>query len=1276
MATQRVSQVASHLSPKPSGFGRVGIKDMDDIVIVAALRTPITKANKGGFAEAGTEELLAAALEAVVNKAGIDKSLVTDIVVGNVRMPGSAYQWSRVAALYAGFPAETSVYAVNRACSSGLQAVANMAMAIKSGVTGIGIAGGAESMTRVGKTPVADPKDYFFEKPHVEDCLLPMGITSENVAEEFGVSRQKQDDFAFNSYQKAIAAQKNGLFDEEIIPVTFVNKSGQKVTVSKDDGMRPTTREALAKLKPAFKPTGSSTAGNSSQVSDGAAAVLMMKRSRALELGLKVQGKLLSFAAAGVPPRIMGIGPVYAIPKALAQAGVQISDIDIFEINEAFASQAIYCCEKLAIPFEKVNPKGGAIAIGHPVGATGARQVGTLLTELKRTGKQLGVISIQNNGIMDLSVLSDDFDDMERLDDPALDLEGLLSGPTEFAYQSLQPFAEAPRLSYQDALGSHQISQQNPAARGTDEPFDSDSTQIVPVNPSAKTVILQFTDGAQQMISYAPTPATATDSSLQGSNVALPLSVPHLSPQQETEPHPHLLQVENGLRARQRSLSTDTARSHRSGSTPNDPGGPTADSPHGLDDDDDGEMERLECMWVAPSRCDQVFSDPESLYKHLTEDHIGRKPHACTLCKKAFKRPQDLRKHERSHAELKTTLSEASPPPGLSPDRKISITARSPSTRYGSLPVRVKPEPEDDYGETIRGARKSDRGIRVAGASSRRGQGGVLGPSRGSEGGERAEQVTFEPDDGAISSGPNSAGHQRVRSEYSANLRMKPYPTASVSINRPSSRIESQTAIPAATFADSLPPSFAPTSMIGDVGALPAEWFRNSISSSINDQNLVFVRQDESAISLALSSPAEFGQYYSTMTLPNQNHDQVPSRSFVFSASVPAQPQRSMPAYGSYQTYQSSPMITSIGYPAAISQMDRYPVFPQPTIRYLIPALSAPNGRHGESAPISAHVHQYVEGGHANGPARSGAFPQPQHTLEIRDVHVDRIGGLYEYNSGNSRALQRGVDRPGDSPRLEAQGPPQSPRTSRLPELRWTESSSAQEDVEVPRVHPVWKPQPPRPHGRPTVGASKTDMFAREASRGSAIGEGVHIEEKRESKVGRIWSAIKKVSTRPLGKKSGEAPPVVSRADSGETRPAGALDLLASVAAHIGSEAESRAQPIARPTHDRRRGAPIAELIMSVDRLSLESRDANSQPASPRSSHDLGRTPATDKMALEDDVGPKGLGKNMGSTLERPVLKFPRTDRNPSESEIDLDEQLLDDLAGEEVEDWHDILSS
>ncbi|NWS23663.1 THIKB thiolase, partial [Polioptila caerulea] len=270
-----------------------------------------------------------------------------------------------------------------------------------------------------------DISSNMMDNPKARDCLIPMGITSENVAEKFGVSRKKQDAFALASQQKyhwahrhsavtallvsaskgpclwqAAKAQQMGLFKAEIVPVktTVADDEGNKktITVHQDEGIRPsTTLEGLAKLKPAFKEDGSTTAGNASQVSDGAAAVLLAKRSKAAQLGLPVLGVLRAFAVVGVPPDVMGIGPAYAIPVAVEKAGLTLNDIDIYEINEAFASQAVYCVEKLGIPMEKVNPLGGAIALGHPLGCTGARQVVTLLHELRRRGKRAyGVVSM------------------------------------------------------------------------------------------------------------------------------------------------------------------------------------------------------------------------------------------------------------------------------------------------------------------------------------------------------------------------------------------------------------------------------------------------------------------------------------------------------------------------------------------------------------------------------------------------------------------------------------------------------------------------------------------------------------------------------------------------------------------------------------------------------------------------------------------------------------------------------------------------------------------
>jgi acetyl-CoA acyltransferase 1 len=236
----------------------------------------------------------------------------------------------------------------------------------------------------------SDLSDEVLEYGPAAEVLTPMGTTSENVAAEFGVTRADQDAFALRSHNLAAKAQKEGLFKEEIVPITL--KDGTVVEL--DDGIRPTTAEKLAALKPAFKKDGSSTAGNSSQVTDGAAAVLLMRRSLANKLGLKVLARWLGYVNVGVPPRIMGIGPAVAIPAVLEQVGLTQKDIGIYEINEAFASQAVYCVRKLGIDVNKVNPKGGAIAFGHPMGATGARQVATLLPELRRRKEKYGLISM------------------------------------------------------------------------------------------------------------------------------------------------------------------------------------------------------------------------------------------------------------------------------------------------------------------------------------------------------------------------------------------------------------------------------------------------------------------------------------------------------------------------------------------------------------------------------------------------------------------------------------------------------------------------------------------------------------------------------------------------------------------------------------------------------------------------------------------------------------------------------------------------------------------
>ncbi|KAJ3188904.1 3-ketoacyl-CoA thiolase, peroxisomal [Gaertneriomyces sp. JEL0708] len=396
--TGRIAQIAGQLvGSNSSQSSTVGVKSPDDIVIVSALRTPVTKGLKGGLSQTPVEELLYHVLKATLDRTRIDPALVDDIQVGTVLTPGGGATLSRMAMLAAGFPETTSISTTHRQCSSGLQAVHYIANAIRAGEIDIGIGAGMESMSlnhAQGRKMAENVSEKILANQAASECLLPMGITSENVAEQFGISREKQDAFAARSHALAAKAQQESLYNDEMVPVpTTLN--GQPVTIIRDDGVRPTTTvEGLAKLKPVFKQGGSTTAGNASQVSDGAAAVLLMKRSKAQELGLPILGKFITFASAGVPPKVMGIGPAYAIPKVLSRLNLQPNDIDIYEINEAFASQAVYSVEKLGIDMKKVNPKGGAIAIGHPLGCTGARQIAALLPELKRTGGKLGVVSM------------------------------------------------------------------------------------------------------------------------------------------------------------------------------------------------------------------------------------------------------------------------------------------------------------------------------------------------------------------------------------------------------------------------------------------------------------------------------------------------------------------------------------------------------------------------------------------------------------------------------------------------------------------------------------------------------------------------------------------------------------------------------------------------------------------------------------------------------------------------------------------------------------------
>jgi len=412
---QRVQKLVDHVQqgfqhagqltaqPTASQLGKVGSKSPDDIVILSALRTPVCRARKGGFKDTMPDDLLKAALEGVVTQSGIKHKDVDDVVVGNVQLGGCYAAPARMAQFRAGFPAEVGLTTINRQCSSGLQAIATVANAIKAGMIDVGIGAGVESMTQAGgpmdgPMPPVNANEIMGNKL-ARDCMTPMGVSAENVAAKYNVTREAQDRMGVASHEKALAAQKAGRFKNEIVPVpvTMTDDKGDEKTViiEADDGPRPTTLEGLSKLKTVFKKKdGTVTAGTASQVSDGAAAVLLARRSKAEALGLKPIGVYRGAKVVGCDPLLMGVGPAVAIPPALKDCGLTVDDVDVFEINEAFAAQALYCVKELGVPDAKLNPNGGAIALGHPLGATGARMVATLLNELHRTNKKIGVVSM------------------------------------------------------------------------------------------------------------------------------------------------------------------------------------------------------------------------------------------------------------------------------------------------------------------------------------------------------------------------------------------------------------------------------------------------------------------------------------------------------------------------------------------------------------------------------------------------------------------------------------------------------------------------------------------------------------------------------------------------------------------------------------------------------------------------------------------------------------------------------------------------------------------
>jgi acetyl-CoA acyltransferase len=380
-------------------------KNPRDAVVVAAVRTPVTKAKRGGLKDTRPDDLITIAIRGLLERVpGFDATQVGDVVIGTAMPEGEqGMNVARIAALAAGVPDSVPAMTINRFCSSGLQSLAQVAASINAGWYDAGISGGVESMSQIpmgGDRPSPNPT-IMAEHPEI---YTPMGITSENVAKRYNVSRADQDAFAASSHQKAAAAIRDGKFTDEIVPVaTRLYKDGAwtDTTITIDDGVRgDTTAEGLSKLKPAFSTTGTTTAGNSSQMSDGAAATLVMAREAAEAQGLPILGVLRSYAVVGVDPAVMGIGPAAAIPVAAKKAGVAVEDIDVFEINEAFASQAVYCVRELGIDAAKVNVNGGAIALGHPLGCTGAKLTASLLHEMKRRGSRYGVVSMCIGGGM------------------------------------------------------------------------------------------------------------------------------------------------------------------------------------------------------------------------------------------------------------------------------------------------------------------------------------------------------------------------------------------------------------------------------------------------------------------------------------------------------------------------------------------------------------------------------------------------------------------------------------------------------------------------------------------------------------------------------------------------------------------------------------------------------------------------------------------------------------------------------------------------------------
>ena len=380
-----------------------------EAVIVSAVRTPVGKAKRGGMATVRPDEMGAAVIKELLNRTpNLDPAQIEDVVFGCAFPEGEqGMNVARTISIRAGLPDTVPAETINRYCSSGVQTIAHIAHAIKAGDIEIGIGAGVESMSMVpmmGYKFSPNPQ-FAMELPHY---YTNMGLTAENVSTKYGITREQQDEFALKSNQKAAHAVESGIFDPELIPLDVeVNEyvDGKVVkknfSVKRDEGPRgDSTLDGLAKLKPAFKEGGFVTAGNSSQMSDGASAVMVMSAEKAHELGLNPLARFVSFAVGGVPPELMGIGPIAAIPKAIKTAGLSLNDIDLFELNEAFAAQSLAVMQTLEIDPDKVNVNGGAIALGHPLGCTGSKLTTQLIYEMGRRRSKYGMVTMCIGGGM------------------------------------------------------------------------------------------------------------------------------------------------------------------------------------------------------------------------------------------------------------------------------------------------------------------------------------------------------------------------------------------------------------------------------------------------------------------------------------------------------------------------------------------------------------------------------------------------------------------------------------------------------------------------------------------------------------------------------------------------------------------------------------------------------------------------------------------------------------------------------------------------------------